>query len=121
MGYQTELIRVPMATLEENAQRLGTFADESEDLFDRICNLFQNSVDSGRWMGIAAQAAIESTLQNKSVFAEVISDIRQLETFLKEYIAAMEQADEELAQKVRRVPAIGGLYEAAYYGHAGGR
>ena len=93
-------IKVPVEVLQNNASKIIAFADDGEDIFDRILNTLLCMEGSGEWKGKSLTAAANATRANKEKYGEVIEEIRELGTFLRDFANAMEAKDCEIKAQI---------------------
>lgn len=95
-------IKVPLSVLQDYARKLQDFADQNEDIFDRINNSLLSREASGEWKDRAVTAAVNATAKNKQKHQEAVADLRRLADFLSGYCAQMAAKDAELKNRVGR-------------------
>lgn len=95
-------LKVPLSTLQDYARKLQEFADQNEDIFDRINNSLLSKEASGEWKDRSVTAAVNATVKNKQRHQEAVADLRRLADFLKSYSDQMASKDAELKSKVGR-------------------
>lgn len=102
MSVFTE-IKVPVSTLQDNANTLNDIVDGCEDIFDRIGNALDALRSSGQWVGDDIDALIESTRTNKEKYKETLDGMRNLATHMGDFAKAIADKDEEVKKKIAAV------------------
>lgn len=96
-------IKVPVEVLQNNASKIIAFADESEDIFDRISNMLVSLENGGAWKGVSLKKALNYVTDHKKKYGEAMTDLRELGDFLKKFASDMEAKDLEIKSKIDAV------------------
>lgn len=100
MALFSTTIKVPASVLTDTAIKLQAYADDSDDIFDRILNTLSSLEGSGEWKGDSMSALKSATASNKGKFDEMVSDLNNLAGFLKNFAQEMEAKDQEIKSQI---------------------
>ena len=103
MGLFSATIKVPVSTLQEQANKLSSYAEQNEDIFDKIYNAIACLETSGEWEGSSVVSALNATKKQQKNYAEVVSAMNSLAAFLKDFAEEISERDSELAESARAI------------------
>lgn len=103
MALFSTKIKVPVSTLQDHADKICRYADDNEDIFDRIENSLICLRDSGEWQGESFEAALEAAQENQKKFKEAIKEMRELGEFLKDFVSEITARDKETERKITAI------------------
>lgn len=96
-------IKVPLNDLRELAGKLQEYSDQSNDIFNRICNSLECFEADGDWQGDSLKAAISATEKNKRKFADTIQEMSDMTERLYNYVDTLANEDSDGARKIKSV------------------
>lgn len=103
MAVNSTSIKVPVSTLQDAVLKLQTYADESNDLFDKIKNSMGRMESAGDWKGESLTAAVEATQKNEEKFREAVNELNELASFLEEFVNSMVEKDAEIQKSITAI------------------
>ena len=96
-------IKIPVELLLAKADQLTEFAEQNEEIYDRIENMLISMQDSDEWSGKSMVAALNSIQNNKKKHNEAVSDLYSLANYLRNFAQAMAAKDEDLQSRIRSI------------------
>lgn len=103
MSMFSTTIKVPVSVLSDAATKLLGYADDNQDIFDRISNTLSNLEGSGEWKGDSMVALKAATASNKGKYGEAVNELYNLAGFLENYAREMEAKDQEIKSQIGAV------------------
>ena len=101
--FLSTTINVPIETLLDKAELLMEYAEQNEEIYDRIENMLTSMQESGEWSGKSMTAALNSILNNKTKHNEAVNDLYSLANYLRNFAQAMAAKDEDLQSRIRSI------------------
>lgn len=103
MAFFSTTIKVPASVLSDTATKLLSYADENQDIFDRITNTLANLERTGEWKGDSMAALKAATTSNKGKYGEAVTDLYNLAGFLASFAKEMVAKDQEIKSQIGSV------------------
>lgn len=103
MGLFSVTIKVPISTLQEQAKKLSSYAEQNEDIFDKIYNAIACLEGNGEWEGSSVVSALNAVKKQQKKYAEVVADMNSLAAFLKDFADEVSERDKEIAESARSI------------------
>lgn len=103
MAWFSTTIKVPVSTLQDNASKMQSFADDNADIFDRVYQSLLCLKSSGEWQGTSLEAIVSTTEKNKEKFGDTIDELQALATFLDKFVTEISRKDEEIKKQINSV------------------
>lgn len=94
------IIRIPVDLLQDTAKQLREYANENEDIFDRIYNSLTALNESGEWLGPSVKAATVATQKNKTKFQSTVHTLNYLADQMQKLADEMEAKDLEYVNSI---------------------